>query len=230
MPVLRVVQTVNARLPLVLNSRKTDKLSKCQNKISNNCNHWRENLVQKLKKAGIEPTAELVNHCLSMWFWQECTTTVPYLTSTFNALPRTNKSRYPLAMIIIKFTDGMHLISLKSCFDACLECQVTVLSKLNFKKVLIFGKKVFTSWIQTYDLLNAGQLLYPLSYMAVVFNGMLLEFSPLLPDLSTLMIWLCDTRFQPLSHDCLLISQFPMISILKTRQSTLHNKISRDPD
>ena len=40
----------------------------------------------------------------------------------------------------------MHLISLKSHFIACLECQVTVLSKLNFKKtcmqkVLIFEKK-----------------------------------------------------------------------------------------
>ena len=230
MPVLRVVQTVNARLPLVLNSRKTDKLSKCQNKISYNCNHWRENLVQKLKKG----SARLGLNPLLSWLTTVCLCgfdrNAPQLFPTFNALQRTNKSRYPLAMIIIKFTDGMHLISLKSCFDACLECQVTVLSKLNFKKVLIFGKKVFTSWIQTYDLLNAGQLLYPLSYMAVVFNGMLLEFSPLLPDLSTLMIWLCDTRFQPLSHDCLLISQFPMISILKTRQSTLHNKISRDPD
>ena len=26
------------------------------------------------------------------------------------------------------------LVSLKSCFDACLECQVTLISKLNFKK------------------------------------------------------------------------------------------------
>ena len=47
------------------------------------------------------------------------------------------------------------------------------------QKVLIFGKKVFTSWIRTCDLLNANQLLYPLSYMAVVFDGMLLEFFPL---------------------------------------------------
>jgi len=58
----------------------------------------------------------------------------------------------------------------------------TVLSKLDFKKacmqkVLIFKKKVFTSWIQTRDLLNAIQLFYPLSYMAVVFDGMLLDFS-----------------------------------------------------
>ena len=48
------------------------------------------------------------------------------------------------------------------------------------QKVLIFEKKLFTSGIQTRDLLNASQLLYPLSHMAVVFDGMLLEFSPLL--------------------------------------------------
>jgi len=39
---------------------------------------------------------------------------------------------------------------------------------------------MFTSWIRTHDLLNASQLLYPLSHMAVVFDGMLLEFSQLL--------------------------------------------------
>jgi len=49
------------------------------------------------------------------------------------------------------------------------------------QKVLIFEKKkLFTTWIRTHDLLNASQLLYPLSHMAVVFDGMLLEFSPLL--------------------------------------------------
>ena len=49
------------------------------------------------------------------------------------------------------------------------------------QKVLIFEKKnLFTSGIRTRDLLNASQLLYPLSHMAVVFDGMLLEFSPLL--------------------------------------------------
>ena len=47
------------------------------------------------------------------------------------------------------------------------------------QKVLIFGKKMFTNWIQTRNLLNASQLLYPLSYMAAVFDGMLLEFLPL---------------------------------------------------
>ena len=43
-------------------------------------------------------------------------------------------------------------------------------------KVLIFGKKVFTRWIWTCNLLNASQLLYPLSYMAAVFDRMLLKF------------------------------------------------------
>jgi len=55
------------------------------------------------------------------------------------------ESRYPLAITIVNFPDDVHLISLKSCLDACL-CQVTVLSKLNLKKtymqkVLIFKKK-----------------------------------------------------------------------------------------
>ena len=46
-------------------------------------------------------------------------------------------------------------------------------------KVLLF-ENLFTSWIRTRDLLNASQLLYPLTHMAVVFDGMLLEFSPFL--------------------------------------------------
>ena len=52
--------------------------------------------------------------------------------------------------------------------------------KTCMQKVLIFEKNLFTSWIWIWDLLNASQLLYPLSHMAVVFNGMLLKFSPLL--------------------------------------------------
>ena len=48
------------------------------------------------------------------------------------------------------------------------------------KKYCFSRKKVFTSWIQTRDLLNTSQLLYPLSYVAVVFDGMLLNFSLLL--------------------------------------------------
>ena len=54
------------------------------------------------------------------------------------------------------------------------------------------GKKMFTSWIQTRNLLNASQLLYPLSNMAVVFDGMLLDLS--LP-----------LRFQP-AAECKLIT------------------------
>ena len=50
-----------------------------------------------------------------------------------------------------------------------------------FAKVLIFRKKkLFTTWIRTCDLLNASQLHCELSHMAVVFDGMLLEFSQLL--------------------------------------------------
>ena len=45
-------------------------------------------------------------------------------------------------------------------------------------KSIDFRKKVFISRIRTRDL-NASRLLYPLSYMAVVFDGMLLEFSTL---------------------------------------------------
>ena len=49
------------------------------------------------------------------------------------------------------------------------------------QKVLIFKKKnLFSTWIRTRNLLNASQLHYRLSHMAVVFDGMLLEFSPLL--------------------------------------------------
>ena len=61
-------------------------------------------------------------------------------------------------------------------------------------KVLIFEKNLFTSWIRTRDLLNASQLLYLLSHMAVIFDGMLLEFFLLL-------------RLQP-TAECNLITEF----------------------
>ena len=48
------------------------------------------------------------------------------------------------------------------------------------KRIDIQKKKLFTTWIRTCDLLTASQLHYRLSHMAVVFNGMLLEFAPLL--------------------------------------------------
>ena len=69
----------------------------------------------------------------------------------------------------------MRSISLKSHFDASLECEVTVLSKL------ISKKRVCKSIdIQKNTNLNASQLHYQLSHMAVVFDGMLLKFSPIL--------------------------------------------------
>jgi len=50
-----------------------------------------------------------------------------------------------------------------------------------FAKVLIFKKKnLYANWIRTCNLLNASQFHYQLSHMAVVFDGMLLEFSPFL--------------------------------------------------
>ena len=48
------------------------------------------------------------------------------------------------------------------------------------KSIDLQKKKLLTSWIRTHDLLFASQLLYPLSHTAVVFDGMLLKFSPLL--------------------------------------------------
>jgi len=54
------------------------------------------------------------------------------------------------------------------------------------------------------------------------------------PDLSTLTIWSCDTRFQPSSHDCFLISRFLMISNKNlehmSKHPYFHNKISHDPN
>jgi len=52
--------------------------------------------------------------------------------------------------------------------------------KTFMQKVLIYEKKICSPGIWTRNLLNASQLLYLLSHMAVVFDGMLLEFSLLL--------------------------------------------------
>ena len=46
---------------------------------------------------------------------------------------------------MVEFPDDVRLISLKSRFDACLECQGTVLSKLNFKKS-VCKKGVYKQW------------------------------------------------------------------------------------
>ena len=52
--------------------------------------------------------------------------------------------------------------------------------KVEFQKNKYAKSILFTTWIKTHDLQNASHLLYPLSYMDVVFSEMLLEFSPLL--------------------------------------------------
>ena len=88
-------------------------------------------------------------------------------TSAFNALWKTNESRYAVEITMVEFPDDVHLILCKSRFDACLECQATMLSKLSFKKRVckkywFLEKKI---WIQTHDLLNPSQLFYPMSYM-----------------------------------------------------------------
>ena len=49
-----------------------------------------------------------------------------------------------------------------------------------YPKSINFNNSLFTSWNQTRTLLNASKFYYPLSNMAVVFDGMLLEFFPLL--------------------------------------------------
>ena len=88
---------------------------------------------------------------------------------------------------MFEFPDEVRLILLKSLFDACLECQVTVVSKLNFKKRVC--KKYWflekkkncsptefepaTSWMQVSCTTHWA-------ISVAVFDGMLLEFSPLL--------------------------------------------------
>ena len=102
-------------------------------------------------------------------------------TCVFNVLWRTNESRYQLAISIVKFPGDVRLILLKSRFDACLEFQVTMLSKLDLKRAC---KKYWFSKKKVFHQLDSNpqpsQLLYPLSYMAVVFNRMFLDFSPVL--------------------------------------------------
>jgi len=70
-----------------------------------------------------------------------------------------------------------------------------------YAKSIDFGKKKnLFSWIQTRNLLNASWLLYPLSYMAVVFNGMLLKFFPL-------------HRLQPTAQHNLATAQLAMTNL-----------------
>jgi len=168
----------------------------CQNKSSNNCDHWKKNVLQKgpdteKKKFGLgwDWTPQL------RWLTTVCRSgfgrNVQQLFTVFSlhqCLQRAvmNESSYQLAINIFEFPDDVHSISLKSHFDACLECQVTVLSKLNFKKhaskKFWFWKKICspagfelaTSWMQV------SCSIHVYSHTAVVFDGLLLEFSPLL--------------------------------------------------
>ena len=71
-------------------------------------------------------------------------------------------------------------------------------------KKLIFEKNLFTSWIRSCDVLFASHLLYPLSHTAVVSDGMLLKFSPLL-------------RLQP-ATECNLITTFTHSDKLEVRR------------
>ena len=52
--------------------------SKCQNKSSNNEDYSKKHAPKSLARSGIEPAA---NHCLSTWFLQKYTTTVPHLST-----------------------------------------------------------------------------------------------------------------------------------------------------
>ena len=97
-------------------------------------------------------------------------------TSVLNVLLKKKKkqSRYPLAINITKFPDDVRLISLKSCFNVCLECQVIVLSKMNFFLMYIqkewFSKKKSVHQFKICNHLNASQLHYPLSYLCCGFQ------------------------------------------------------------
>ena len=56
------------------------------------------------------------------------------LPSLYTGAVKSEQKQISISNHQIEFPAGVRLILLKSHFDACLECQVTVLSKLNFKK------------------------------------------------------------------------------------------------
>ena len=109
-----------------------------------------DNTLQVILKISIFRFAD-PNYCLSTWFWHAGISAGMYHSWCLACLPSTpvpstrcigqKKSRYLLAINIFEFSDDVHLISLKSRLDACLEyeleCQVTVLWKLKF----IFSKQ-----------------------------------------------------------------------------------------
>ena len=100
--------------------------------------------------------------------WFKCQSKSPkHVLSQYKQ--RTTKSRYPLAINIFKFPDDVRLILLKSRFDAHLECQVTVVSKLNFKKQNVCAKSLDFQEKKRcspagFEPTTSCQLYYPLSY------------------------------------------------------------------
>ena len=121
--------------------------SQCNKIKKTNKNKQTKTCSRNWKKLGLNPQLSWLTTVLSTWFWQECTT-ANESCSPSSLYTNANKSRYPSAINIFEFPDDVRLISLKSRFDACLECEVTVLSKLNSKKTcsqkdLIFKNKSF---------------------------------------------------------------------------------------
>ena len=110
----------------------------------------RSKKVQKLKKnVCLEPAAELVDHCLSTWFWQECTTEFPVfsLPHCLQCIVKSKQKQILIHGEHNKFPDDVRLILPKSRLEACLDYQVTTISKLPkktcFKKY--FRKQLYTN-------------------------------------------------------------------------------------
>ena len=121
----------------------------------------------------IEPAAELVEHCLSAWCWQECTTAVPVF-SLSQCLQRANKSRYRFTVNIIKFPVFNFAQVLP---PSVLELPGNNDFKTAKKRVSksIFQKKICLNWeFWISYLMLESQLLGHMG--AVVFNEMLLSF------------------------------------------------------
>jgi len=77
-----------------------------------------------------------------------------------------NFAQVPLRCVLGIWSNSVVKINSKKC----------VRKSIDIQKIY----SLFTTWIQTRNLLNSSQLHYRLSHRAVVFDGMLLEFSPLL--------------------------------------------------
>ena len=114
--------------------RKSTYITAANNRYMPIIGHLRYQKKTKKKTSGLNPQLSwLTTVCLSNF-----DRNVPQLIAVpcpSTPVPSTHKSRYPLAINIFKFPDDVHLFSLMSCFDACLECQVTVNSiKAEFLK------------------------------------------------------------------------------------------------